>query len=74
MSLPQRPAPEIGAVDDVVVHERRGVDEFDDRGVEDRPIARVAAQARGHQQDGWADALATALLDVAAHLGDERHP
>ena len=33
----------------------------------------VAAQARRHQQHRRAHALAAALLDVAAHLGDQRH-
>ena len=43
-------------------------------GVEHRAIAGVAAQARGHQQDGGPDPLAAALLDVAAHLGNQRDP
>ena len=68
----QPAAPHVGVVDDVVVHQRRGVDELDDRRVEHGAIAGVAAEARGHQQHGRAHALAAALLDVAAHLGDER--
>ena len=78
MSLPQRewtasrPRRRSAPVDDVVVHQRRGVDELDHRGVEDGAIARVAAQARRHQQHRRPDPLAAALLDVAAHLRDER--
>jgi hypothetical protein len=39
-------APHIGIVDDVVVHERRGVDEFDDGGIQDGAGTDVAAQPR----------------------------
>ena len=65
------PAAHVGIVDDVVVDERGGVDELDHRGVEDRARAGVAAQPRGHQQHRRAHALAAALLDVAADLGDD---
>ena len=65
-------AAQVGAVDDVVVHERGGVDELDDRGVEHGAIALVAAQPGRHQQHGGAHALAAAVLDVAAHLGNQR--
>jgi hypothetical protein len=65
-------APQVGAVDDVVVDERGGVDELHDRRVEHGAVALVAAQARRHQQHRRADALAAARLDVAAHLGNER--
>ena len=41
----QPAAPQIGVVDDVVVDERRGVDELDDRRVQDRAIALVARTA-----------------------------
>ncbi len=68
----QPAAPQVGAVDDVVVDERGRMDELDHRGVEDRAISRVARQARRHQQDGRTDPLAAALLDVAPHFGDQR--
>ncbi len=51
MSLPHREctagaaAPQLGVVDDVVVHQRRGVDELDHRRVEHRAVALVAARA-----------------------------
>ena len=51
----QPAAPQIGVVDDVVVDERRGVDELDDRRVQHRAVAFVAAQARRHQQHGRPD-------------------
>ena len=40
--------------------------------VEHGAVARVAAQARSHQQNGRPDPLAAALLDVPPHLGDQR--
>ena len=64
-------AAQLGVVDDVVVDERGGVDELDDRGVEDGPIALIAAQTRGHQQHGRADPLAAARLDVLADRRDQ---
>ena len=66
-------AAQVGAVDDVVVHERGGVDELDDRGIQHGAIALVAAQPGRHQEHGGAHALAAAALDVAAHLGNERN-
>ena len=70
----QASAPQVGAVDDVVVDQCRGVDEFDDRRVEHGAIAGVAAQPRRHQQHRGAHALPAALLNVASHLGDQRDP
>ena len=69
----QPPAAEVRVVDDVVVDERRGVDELDDGGVEDRPIAGVTDEARGHQQDRRPDPLAAAGPDVLPDLRDQRH-
>ena len=68
----QAAAPQLGVVDDVVVDERRGVDELHDRRVQLGVFALVAAEARRHQQDCGAHALAAALLDVLPDLGDER--
>ena len=65
-------AAQVGAVDDVVVDQRRGVNELDDRGVENGPLTLVAAEPCRHQQHGRSDALAAAVLDVATHLRDER--
>ena len=63
----------LGVVDDVVVDQRRGVDELDDGGVRHRALALVAAQPRRHQQHRRPHALAAALLDVLADFGDETH-
>ena len=77
-SLPQRectacaPAAHVRFVDDVVVHERRGVNELDHRREQRRVLARVAAHARRHQQHRRANALAAALLDVMADRRDQR--
>ena len=67
----QAAAPQLGVVDDVVVDEGRRVDELDDGGIEHGPVALVAAQARRHQEDGRADPLAAAGLDVLADGRDE---
>ena len=67
----QAAAPQLGVVDDVVVDERGGVDELDDRRVEHGAVALVAAQPRRHQQHGRTDALAAARLDVLADFRDQ---
>ncbi len=67
----QAAPPGLGPVDDVVVHERGGVDELDDRSVQHTPVTGIAAQARGQEQDGRPYALAPAHLDVLAHLRDQ---
>ena len=65
------PAPHIRIVDDVVVHQRRGVNELDDGGVEHGARPGVAAQARAHQQHRRAHALAAALQQVVADLRND---
>ncbi len=67
----QPSAAHVGTVDDVVVDQRRGVDELDDRRIQHGAIAGVTAQPCRHQQHRRPDALAAALLDVAAHFGDQ---
>ncbi len=67
----QTAAAQVRVVDDVVVDERRRVDEFDHRRVENRAIAVVAAQARRHQQHGRTDALAAARPDVLPDLRNQ---
>ena len=64
-------AAQVRVVDDVVVDERRGVDELDDRRVQNRAVALVAAEARGHQQDRGPDPLSAARLNVVADLRDQ---
>jgi hypothetical protein len=67
------PPPERGVIDDVVVDQRRRVDELDHRGVGDLLLAVVPEQAGGQQQQGGAHPLAAPLGDVAAGLLDEGH-
>jgi hypothetical protein len=64
-------APHIRIVDDVVVHQRRGVNEFDHGRVQDGASPGVAAQARAHEQHRRAHALAAALQQVVADLGND---
>src|ERR687895_2903317 len=64
---------QISAIDDVVVDERRRMDELDNRCVEDGAVALVAAEPGRHQQHGGPDTLAAALLNVAAYLGNQRY-
>src|SRR4030095_4850935 len=58
-------------VDDVVVHERRRVNELDDGRIEDGQLAGVTRQPRGHQQYRRPDALAAAVLDVTPDFRDQ---
>ena len=67
-------AAHLRVVDDVVVDQRRGVDELDDRRVQHRALALVAAEPRRHQQHGRADALAAARLDVFADARESGRP
>ena len=59
------PAAQRRVIDDVVVDQRRRVDELDHRGVGDLLLAVVAEQAGGEQQQGGAHPLAAPLGDVA---------
>src|SRR5688500_7843443 len=68
----QPAAAHVGAVDDVVVYQRGGVNELHDRRIEHGAVASVSAQSRSHQQHRGAHALAAAFLYVPAHLGDQR--
>ena len=70
----QPPAAEISAVDDVVVHQRGGVNELNDRRVENCPLSFVAAEPRRHQENRGTDPLSAAVLDVTPHLRDEGNP
>jgi len=64
---------EFRVVDDVVVNECRGVDELDDRRVEDGHVAvRLAAgQSAGHQHHRRPHPLAARVLQVLADLRDQ---
>ena len=67
------PAAQRGAVDDVIVQQRRGVDELDERrGLDVRLPLRLAGAGGEHDQHR-AQALAAAGDDVLGDLVDERH-
>ena len=70
----QSAAPQIGVVDDVVVDERRRMDELHDGGVQDGAVAGVAAQPRRHQEDGRSHAFPAARADVLPDLRNQRDP
>ena len=63
-------APRLGLVDDVVVNQRRGVNDLDHRAQPNRALPLVVEQLRGKQQQGRADALAAACAQIFADLGD----
>src|SRR5688500_10296713 len=67
----EAPATQIGIVDDVVVDQRGGMDEFHHRRIEGRAIAGVAREASGHEQNGRTDALTPAGSNVLADLRDQ---
>ncbi len=65
------PSAQLRVIDDVVVDERCGMNELDDRRVENGARSGVAAQASRHQQDRGTNALAATRLNVAPNLGDD---
>lgn len=65
------PSSYIGIVNDVVVHQGRGVNELDDRGIGNGARAGIATEPRGHQQHGGSHALATAHLQVVADFRND---
>jgi hypothetical protein len=66
------PAAHRRAVDDVVVEEGGGVDEFDESGGFDMGMAVVSAGTAGEYDQQGAEAFATAGDDVLGDLVDER--
>ena len=69
------PAAEIRLVDDVVVHERRGVDELDDRRVADvlPAFLVVVEQPRREQQERGPDPLPSPLGEMPSDPVDRRN-
>ena len=63
-------APGLGLVDDVVVHQRRGVNDLDHRAQADGAAPLVVEQFRRKQQQRGTDALAAATAQIFANLGD----
>ena len=66
-------AARLGFVDDVVVDERRGVDDLDHRSQLDRALAGVVHQLAGEQQQRRTQPLAAAGAEVLADLRDRPH-
>jgi hypothetical protein len=62
-----------GAIDDVVVDERRRMDELDDGRIEDGLIPDEPAESSGQQQQRRPEPLAAAALDVTADFRNELH-
>ena len=54
-----------GLIDDVVVNERRGVDEFHHGGEPDGGGVRFPVQAAGDQQQDWPQAFPAVALQMA---------
>ena len=64
------PAARVGAVDNVVVHQRRGVHHLHHRAQPDGALAGVAQRVRREQQQRGPNALAAALAQVFGDLRD----
>ena len=65
------PAPHDGFIDDVVMDERRSMDELGDGAILRPLVARIAAGAGGDEEKRRTDALATAAVDIATTGLDE---
>ena len=66
------PAPHLGAVDDVVVDQRRRVEELHDgRHADHRLVRLLAEDFGGEHQQGRADTLAPGLAQVAPDVRDD---
>jgi hypothetical protein len=66
-------AAEIAGVDDIVMQQRRGVDEFDRRRQRHVAIAAIAAQPRRGQRQHRPEPLAAGRDDMTGELRDQRH-
>ncbi len=66
-------AAQVALVDDVVVEQRRRMDEFDAGCQIDVADARIAAHARAGQRDQGPQAFAAGGDDVSGEFGDQRH-
>src|ERR1700722_13495826 len=62
----------IGAVDDVIVNQRRAVKEFDDRGELDGGWSAVTSISRGQQQQRGAKTLPSSAEEVAGDFGNRQ--
>ena len=66
-------AAQVARIDDIVVQQGRGVDEFDGRGERDVPAAAVSAEPGAAQGQHRAQPLSAARDDMAGELRDQRH-
>src|SRR5690606_6960569 len=64
---------QVGFVDDVVVQQRGGVDELDDRSQKGVVRTLVAERSRNQQQQHRPHSLAAGRDDVIGHRVDQRH-
>ena len=62
--------PGLGLIDDVVMDERRRMDDLDHGSEPHRALSPVVEQLRRKQQKRRADALATAVAQIFSDLGD----
>ncbi len=67
------PAAQRGAVDHIVVQQGGGVDELDDGGGVDMPVAGMAAGAGGQKHQQGAQPLAACINNVGRDLVDQRY-
>jgi hypothetical protein len=63
-------APGFGLIDNVVVHQGRGMDDLNYGAEPDRALTLIVEQFCGQQQQCRADSLASAGAEVFANLGD----
>ena len=68
------PAARVGVVHDVVVDQRRGVQDLHERGAPVAPFVDPAAQFRAQEDEDRADLLALLPHDVLRHQVDEPDP
>jgi hypothetical protein len=62
-----------GAVDDVVMQERGGMDELDDGGCVDVTVAGMAAGAGCQKHQKGAQALAASVYYISSYLVNQRY-
>ena len=65
------PAAQIGLVHDIVVQQRRGMDELDHRGKLDACVSPIAGRSGGEQQQGRAQSLPASRHDVLGDLANK---
>jgi hypothetical protein len=64
------PAARVGAINDIVVNQRRGVNQLDDRAQTYGALSAIARVARGEKKEGRAQALSATTQKIAGDFGD----